>query len=147
LLALAAPVVALRAGIPDDGALPGSRTERQAYDLVTRGSARGATGQLVVAVDLAGDRTVLDPLVRALRQDPGIASVGVPEVYPDAGVAVVVAIPSTGPQDAATHATVERLRADVLPRALAGSPARAHVGGQTANLPTSAPGSTNGCRC
>ena len=66
--------------------------------------------------------------------DPGIASVGVPEVYPDAGVAVVVAIPTTGPQDAATHATVERLRADVLPSVLAGSPAQAHVGGQTANF-------------
>jgi RND superfamily putative drug exporter len=45
-----------------------------------------------------------------------------------------MAIPTTGPQDAATHATVERLRADVLPRALAGSPAHAHVGGQTANF-------------
>ena len=134
LLALAAPVVALRPGIPDDGALPPSRTERQAYDLVSQGFGPGSNGPLVVAVDLAGDRTVLDPLVRALRQDPGIASVGVPEVYPDAGVAVVVAIPSTGPQDAATHATVERLRADVLPRALAESPARAHVGGQTANF-------------
>jgi RND superfamily putative drug exporter len=45
-----------------------------------------------------------------------------------------MAIPTTGPQDAATRATVERLRADVLPRALAGSPAHAHVGGQTANF-------------
>ena len=51
-----------------------------------------------------------------------------------AGVAVIVAIPTTGPQDAATHATVERLRADVLPSVLAGSPAQAHVGGQTANF-------------
>ena len=45
LLALAAPVLALRAGIPDDGALPTSRTERQAYDLCPRGSDRGATGR------------------------------------------------------------------------------------------------------
>ena len=46
LLALAAPVVALRAGIPDDGALPVSRTERQAYDLVSQGFGPGATGRL-----------------------------------------------------------------------------------------------------
>jgi RND superfamily putative drug exporter len=132
LLALAAPVVALRAGIPDDGALPASRTERQAYDLVTQGFGPGSNGPVVVAVDTAGDPAVIDPLVEALRADPGIASVSVPEMH--AGVAVIVAIPTTGPQDAATHATVERLRADVLPTVLAGSPAHAHVGGQTANF-------------
>jgi RND superfamily putative drug exporter len=134
LLALAAPVVALRPGIPDDGALPASRTERQAYDLVAQGFGPGSNGPVVVAVDIAKDPTVVAPLVAAVKADPGIASVGVPQVYPDAGVAVVIAIPTTGPQDAATHATVERLRAGVLPRALAGRPAQAHVGGQTANF-------------
>jgi RND superfamily putative drug exporter len=134
LLALAAPVVALRPGIPDDGALPESRTERRAYDLVAQGFGPGSNGPVVVAVDVAEDPAVVDPLVAAVRADPGIASVGAPEVHAGGGVAVIVAIPTTGPQDAATHATVERLRAEVLPRALAGSPARAHVGGQTANF-------------
>jgi RND superfamily putative drug exporter len=132
LLALAGPVVALRAGIPDDGALPASRTERRAYDLLTHGFGPGSNGPVVVAVDVAGDPNVIDPLVEALRADPGIASVGVPEMH--AGVAVIVAIPTTGPQDPATHATVERLRTDVLPSVLTGSPAQAHVGGQTANF-------------
>jgi len=134
LLALAAPVLALRAGIPDDGALPAGRTERQAYDLLAQGFGPGSNGPVVVAVDMAGDPTVIDPLVEALSADPGIAAVGAPEVYADAGVAVVMAIPTTGPQDAATHETVERLRADVLPSVFAGSPAQAHVGGQTANF-------------
>jgi RND superfamily putative drug exporter len=83
---------------------------------------------------MADDPAVVQPLVEAIRADPGIASVGAPEVYPAAGVAVVTAIPTTGPQEAATHATVERLRAEVLPKVLAGSPAQAHVGGQTANF-------------
>jgi RND superfamily putative drug exporter len=134
LLALAAPVLALRPGIPDDGALPQSRTERQAYDLVAQGFGPGSNGPVVVAVDIAEDPTVVGPLVAAIKADPGIASVKVRQVYPGAGVAVLVAIPTTGPQDAATHATVERLRSDVLPRALAGRPATAHVGGQTANF-------------
>ncbi len=134
LLALAAPVAALRVGIPDDGALPERRTERQAYDLVAQGFGPGSNGPVVVAVDIAGDPAVVEPLVEAVRADPGIASVGAPEVHAEIGVAVVVAIPTTGPQDAATHETVERLRADVLPGVLAGSPARAHVGGQTANF-------------
>ena len=134
LVALAAPVVALRAGIPDDGALPASRTERRAYDLVAQGFGPGSNGPLVVAVDLAGDPSALRPLAAAVRADPGIASVGAPVVYHDAGVGVLLAIPTTGPQDAATHATVERLRAAVLPAALAGTAAHAHVGGQTANF-------------
>jgi RND superfamily putative drug exporter len=134
LLALAAPVVALRPGIPDDGALPEGRTERQAYDLVAQGFGPGSNGPVVIAVDLAGDPAVVRSLVEAVMADPGIASVGVPQVYPEGGVAVVVAVPTTGPQDAATHETVERLRKDVLPGVLAGSPARGHVGGQTANF-------------
>ena len=75
LLALAAPVVALRAGIPDDGALPESRTERQAYDLVAQGFGPGSNGPVVVAVDIAEDPAVVDPLVEAVKADPGIASV------------------------------------------------------------------------
>jgi RND superfamily putative drug exporter len=134
LLALAAPVVALRAGIPDDGALPEARTERQAYDLIAQGFGPGSNGPVVIAVDMAGDPAVVDTVVNAVAADPGIAAVGSSEIHPGADVAVVVAIPTTGPQDAATHETVERLRADVLPNALAGSAARAHVGGQTANF-------------
>ena len=48
------------------------------------------------------------------------------------GVATLVVIPTTGPQDDRTTATLERLRAEVLPSALGDSPARAHIGGQTA---------------
>ena len=47
-------------------------------------------------------------------------------------MATLVAYPTTAPQDDATSATIERLRASVLPAVLDDSPARAHVGGQTA---------------
>ena len=66
----------------------------------------------------------------AVAADPGIASVAPPERR--GGVATVIALPATAPQDEATRATIERLRADVLPAALAGRSAHAHVGGQTA---------------
>jgi putative drug exporter of the RND superfamily len=58
LLALAAPVTALHVGIPDDGALPETRTERRAYDLVADGFGAGINGPLVVAVDVSEDPTV-----------------------------------------------------------------------------------------
>ena len=132
LLALAAPVLALRLGSPDDGTLPEQRTERRAYDLAAAGFGAGSNGPLVIAVDVARDARVLEPLRRAVRADAGIAAVAPAEVH--GGVATLTAFPTTGPQAAATRTTLARLRADVLPPALAAHGARAHIGGQTATF-------------
>ena len=134
LLALAAPVLALRVGNPDDGAFPESRTERRAYDLVAQGFGPGVNGPLVIAVDISEDSRVVGPLRDAVLADEGIAAVAPAAVNTEAGVATLVAYPTTGPQDDATFDTVKRLRADVFPRVLDQSPARAHVGGQTASF-------------
>ncbi|MEZ5410199.1 MAG: MMPL family transporter [Acidimicrobiales bacterium] len=135
LVALTAPVLSLRLGFPDDGTAPGSRTERRAYDLAAGGFGPGVNGPLVIAVDLGGDDVaVVEPLAAAVAADPGIAAVAPPEVNAGAGVATIVALPTTKPQDDATWATVERLRADVLPAVLDGTGAEAHVGGQTATF-------------
>ena len=134
LVVLAAPALALRAGIPDDGTRPQDRTERRAYDLVSDGFGPGVNGPLVIAVDITRDDTVLGPLRRAISRDAGIASVAAPVVTPSAEVATLIAYPTTGPQEAATYDTVRRLRADVLPTVLRHSSASAHIGGQTATF-------------
>ncbi len=134
LLALAAPVLALRVGIPDDGSMSPSRTERRAYDLVAQGFGPGTNGPLVIAVDVAGDPTVLDRLATAVAADPGIASVAPAQVDRRSGIASVIAIPTTGPQDKATADTVTRLRSTVLPSAVGDGPSQAHIGGAAANL-------------
>jgi len=134
LLALAAPVLALRAGIPDDRALPPSRTERQAYDLLAAGFGPGINGPLIIAIDISHDPSVVRPLLHAVRADKGIAAVMPPEVNARSGIATLVAFPTTGPQDEATHDTIERLRTGLFPRVLGPSPARAHIGGQTASF-------------
>ena len=121
-------------GTPDEGALPSHRTERLAYDLVADGFGPGINGPLVVAVDISRDPSVLEPLATAIRFDKGVASVAPPEVNADAGVATLVAFPTTGPQDSATLETVQRLRADVIPAVLGQRQARAHIGGQTATF-------------
>ena len=132
LLALAAPVSALSLGFPDEGTMPQSRTERRAYDLIADGFGPGANGPLLIAVDVAGDPAVLTPLAAAVAADPGIADVS-PTVHdPDADVAVLAVEPTTTPQSEATRDTIDRLRSEVFPSVLAGSPARAHVGGQVA---------------
>ena len=133
LMALAAPVLALRVGTPDEGALPDHRTERRAYDLVAQGFGPGANGPLVIAVDISKDASVVQPLLSAITADEGIAGVAPPELNVGAGVATLVAFPTTGPQDDATVDTVARLRTEVFPSVLGQSPARAHVGGQTAS--------------
>ncbi|MBM0123519.1 MMPL family transporter [Pimelobacter simplex] len=132
LVALAAPVTALDLGFPDEGTQPQSRTERRAYDLVADGFGPGANGPLVIAVDLAEDPEVLEPLTSAIAADPGIAEVAPAQVAEAAGVAILVAEPTTTPQAEATRVTIDRLRSDVLPGVLDGTTARAHVGGQVA---------------
>ncbi len=134
LLALTAPVLDLQLGFPDEGTLPTSRTERQAYDLTADGFGPGVNGPLVVAVDISEDATVVEPLAAAIATDPGVAAVVPAEVDEAAGVATIVVVPTTSPQDAATFDTVQRLRSDVFPEVLADSLATAHVGGQTASF-------------
>jgi putative drug exporter of the RND superfamily len=134
LLALTAPVLGLRLGFPDAGTLPDTRTERRAYDLVAEGFGPGINGPLVVAVDISKDPSVVEPLLDAVTADEGIAAVAPPEVNAEAGVATLLAFPTTAPQDDATLDTIERLRAEVFPPVLDESPARAHVGGSTASF-------------
>ena len=134
LLALAAPVISLRPGIPDDGALPTTRTERQAYDLVAAGFGPGRNGPIVVAVDTASDVSAVPRLVAAIRDDRGIASVAPPSASSPTGIVTVVAFPTTGPQDEATRETINRLRGEVVPAAMSGSAAQAFVGGQMVNF-------------
>ncbi|MFI5527714.1 MMPL family transporter [Kitasatospora sp. NPDC051853] len=134
LLAATLPVLGLRVGLPDDGSLPPSRTERRAYDLVAEGFGPGTNGPLVIAADPAGDPGVLDRLVATVAADPGIASVVPTHTDRATGIATLVVFPTTSPQDKATADTIARLRTDVLPTAIGPGPARAHVGGAAASL-------------
>lgn len=102
LLALATPVLGLRVGMPDDGALPTSRSERRAYDLVAQGFGPGRNGPLVIAVDLATDPAAVGPLADAIAADAGIADVAPPRVNSAAGIASLVVFPTTGPQEKAS---------------------------------------------
>jgi RND superfamily putative drug exporter len=134
LLTMATPVLDLRAGMPDEGSLPASRTERRAYDLVAQGFGPGRNGPLVIAVDLAKDPGKVRPLAEAVAADPGVAAVTPVNLNASAGIASLVAFPTTGPQDGTTRVTLQRLRSRVIPAALAGSAARAYVGGQLVNF-------------
>jgi len=134
LLALTAPVLALRLGFPDEGSLPNSRTERRAYDLLADGFGPGINAPLVIAVDISQDPSVVGSLRDAILADRGVGAVAAAQVNTEAGVATLLVFPNSAPQDDATLETVDRLRAEVFPAVLDNSQARAHIGGQTATF-------------
>ena len=137
LLALTAPVLSLDLGFPDEGTLPESQTERRAYDLIAEGFGPGTNAPLVIAVDLeasADPEGVLAALALEVADDPGIAAAVPQGIDPTSGVAALIAVPTTSPQDSATGDTIARLRSEVFPSTLSGTGASAHVGGLNANF-------------
>jgi len=137
LLVLAWPFLSMRLGESDDGNLPSSTTQRQAYDLIAEGFGPGTNGPLLVVVDLpaANDTAATDAIETALRATPGVDSVLPPQLNtPDDDVAVIIAFPTTAPDSAETAALVSTLRDEVLPEAIGTTGAKAYVGGLTAEF-------------
>ncbi|MFI5046678.1 MAG: MMPL family transporter [Acidimicrobiia bacterium] len=135
LIVLAWPFLSMRLGESDDGNLPSSTTQRQAYDLVAAGFGPGTNGPLFIVVELptANDTTVTGAIETAVHATPGVDSVLPPQLNsPSDDVAVIVAFPTTAPDSAATATLVSTLRNDVLPKAIGTSGATAYVGGLTA---------------
>ncbi len=136
LLLLAAPVLGLSMGFSDDANKSADATEHKAYDLLTDGFGKGFNGPFAIVVDLTDERdpAVLERLATAVAGDPGIAAVQPALVNAAGDTAVLTAQPTTSPQDTETDATMQRLRNDVIPAAVAGSDADVMVGGRTALL-------------
>ncbi|MBB4717510.1 hypothetical protein BJ965_007392 [Streptomyces luteogriseus] len=78
LVALALPTLSLRLGASDDGNLPASSTNRQAYDMIADGFGPGFNGPLVLAVQApdTDGKAAAARLVTALEQVDGVAGAG-----------------------------------------------------------------------
>ncbi len=132
LIVLALPLGWVQIGSSDAGTNPPDTTTRKAYDLLAEGFGAGFNGPFLIAVDQTGDPDAATTLVATFRETPGLASVADPALNDAGDTAVIIAFPDTSPQSEETSDLVQTLRNDVVPAALAGSPARAFVGGQTA---------------
>ncbi|MBK8334449.1 MAG: MMPL family transporter [Acidimicrobiaceae bacterium] len=136
LLALAAPVVSLRLGFSDEGNYSEATTTRRAYDLLADGFGPGFNGPLVAAVTLTdpGDADALTGLVDAIGADPGVQFASPARVDDPANpqAALVQIILTTSPQEEVTTDTIERLREEVVPVAIAGTGLTVYVTGTTA---------------
>jgi putative drug exporter of the RND superfamily len=145
LLVLAAPLLRMETGFPDDGSAPTDTTQRKAYDLLEQGFGPGANGPLVIVGPLPAD-TARDPgptvqlvegFVEKLEATPGVARVIPGANPPEYTIAFIEVVPTTGPDDPATAALVEDLRRRAIPDALQGTaidPSQVYVGGTTASL-------------
>ena len=138
LLLFAAPVTQLRLGQPDDGNQPESKTQRVAYDRLSEAFGPGSNGPFLLAIDIPKDgpenQAQLTKLQEAVAATPGMQTVAPATPSEDGEMATIFAIPKTAPQDAATSDLLERLRTDVIPGAVAGTPLKVYVGGNTAGF-------------
>jgi RND superfamily putative drug exporter len=107
LLALAAPVLGLKTGMPSIKVVPGGDHSRQGYQQVQSAFGPGATGPLQIVAPASEARHV-----SALAQrDPGIAQVM--PAQQGGGLALVQAIPEQDPSSKAVGATIDRLRGEL----------------------------------
>jgi RND superfamily putative drug exporter len=145
LLVLAAPLLRIETGFPDDGSAPSDTSQRQAYDLVVEGFGPGANGPLLIVADLPSSLSSnqqqltqsLQTIQGELEKLPGVEQVTPITNAPTNTVAVIEVVPTTGPDDGATTQLVEHLRTTAIPQAVAGTPVdpdQVFVGGETAVL-------------
>jgi len=130
---LAIPALSFRTALLDSSTDPTSWTTYQAYQLLAKGFGPGFNGPLDVVgqVNSPADQARFAAFVASARTQPGVSGVTTPVLSPDGKAEVAEVYPKTGPQQAATTATLDRLRANV-PRAEAGSTMAIHIGGATA---------------
>lgn len=120
LLALAAPIVGLKTGMPSIKVLPEDASARVGYEQVKDAFGPGAPGMLQVVVDQADAGTA----AAVLTDDAGIQAVLPPMPATDgSNLAMIQAVPTVDPSDPALPATVDRLRADLPSSALVGGAA------------------------
>ena len=121
LLVLSIPVLGMRLGFSDEGNFDRKTTTRKAYDLLAEGFGPGFNGPFLLATEVPAGTSLDDlaPITDAVRADPGVAFVSPPIPNDEGSPAAALwrLVPKTAPQDAATTATVNRLRDRVLPPA------------------------------
>jgi RND superfamily putative drug exporter len=116
LVLLAVPMFSIRLGFGDAGNSPKTADVRKAYDMLSEGFGPGFNGPLYIVV--TGD-TVQEPekmksFLTVINKTPGVAYAGAAPLKSDE-VALVVAYPTSAPQDEATSVLVHALRGTVIP--------------------------------
>ena len=132
ILLLAAPALGMKLSMPDESSQARGTMGYSSYATMARGFGPGFDAPLIVAAALPSRTASTTRLAAAIAAAPGIARVSPVQVSPDGRAALMIAYPTTGEQDAATNALVNRIRTDVIPGATAGTGIRAYLTGPNA---------------
>ena len=119
LLALAAPVMGLKTGMPSIKVVPTSDSSRIGYTQVQAAFGPGAPG----ALQLVAPASQAAALTQTAKHDAGIANVMPTQTSSDGRYALVQAIPRQNPSDPAVGRTIDRLRTTLPAAALVGGAA------------------------
>jgi putative drug exporter of the RND superfamily len=136
MLTLALPVMGLRLGLPDEGAMPEDTTQRRAYDLIAEGFGAGFNGPLMVVIDGAAGganaQAAGQQVVQALGQLGDVAFVQPEAQFNQAGdTGLVMVTPRSGPSSVETENLVDAIR-DRVPGIEAATDTEISVSGSTA---------------
>jgi len=116
LVILSVPMLSIRLGFGDAGNAPKTADVRKAYDMLSEGFGPGFSGPLYIVVtgDTVKESAKLESFLTVINKTPGIAYAGVAPLDSDS-VALLVAYPTSAPQDEATSDLVHALRDTVIP--------------------------------
>src|SRR5215216_1539101 len=131
-LGLASTSALVRLGASDQGTQPREQTARRAYDLLAEGFGAGFNAPIPIVVDVNDDPQAPQRIYDGVRNLAGVASARVPQLNDEKTVGLVFVTPSSAPQDEETEQLVNRLRDDVIPKAIGDGDAVAYVSGLTA---------------
>jgi RND superfamily putative drug exporter len=129
LVAMAAPISALRLSFLDEGSTPAGTTNRIAYDTVSRAFGPGVHGPILFVVENPG--TSMPSIAETIRTTKNIVSVDEPVISDDGKIGVISAVSAFGPNDEKTAKLLHHLRDDVMPTVETGD-TRVFLGGDTA---------------
>jgi uncharacterized membrane protein YdfJ with MMPL/SSD domain len=132
IVVLAAPLLSMKLSMPDESSQARNTMGYASYATMAKGFGPGFDAPLIVAAALPSPRTSTTPLAQAISATPGIAHVNPVQVSQDGKAAMMIAYPTTGEQDAATNALVNKIRDHVIPGATAGTGIRAYLTGPNA---------------
>ena len=129
LLLLAVPTLDIRLGFGDAGNQAETTDVRKAYDLISEGFGAGFNGPLflVITGDAVGNKEKISAFAQTISKTPGVEFASPAPLQSDS-VALVIAYPTSSPQDEETTDLVHTLREEVIPS----SGVTAKVGGFTA---------------
>ena len=116
LVLLTGPMFSIRLGFGDAGKAPKTADIRKAYDMLSEGFGPGFSGPLYIVItgDAVKEPEQMKSFLNVVNTTPGIAYAGVAPMKNNE-VALVVAYPTSAPQDEATTDLVHELRDTVIP--------------------------------